>query len=108
MNNTDILSIQLYTLRSLGKLDRVLDVVKEAGYVHVETVGSHLDEAESVRGQARRARPQGIIQPRKHGRRCGSGPTSLYGPVAHWAANSSSCRPCRQNNGRATRRSGAR
>jgi len=51
MNNTDILSIQLYTLRSLGELDRVLDVVKQAGYVHVETVGSHLDEAESVRAK---------------------------------------------------------
>ena len=27
MDNTDILSIQLYTLRSLGELDRVLDAV---------------------------------------------------------------------------------
>src|ERR1700730_1662975 len=51
MNNTDILSIQLYTLRSLGELDRVLDVVKQAGYVHVETVGYPLDEAESVRAK---------------------------------------------------------
>ena len=49
MSNTDILSIQLYTLRSLGELDRVLDVVKQAGYGHVETVGSHLEEAENVR-----------------------------------------------------------
>jgi sugar phosphate isomerase/epimerase len=48
MDNTDILSIQLYTLRSLGELDRVLDAVKQAGYLHVETVGSHLDEAESA------------------------------------------------------------
>jgi sugar phosphate isomerase/epimerase len=47
--NTDILSIQLYTLRSLGQLDRVLDTVKQAGYGHVETVGSHLDDAENVR-----------------------------------------------------------
>jgi sugar phosphate isomerase/epimerase len=51
MNNTDILSIQLYTLRSLGGLDRVLDAAKQAGYAHVETVGSHLDEAESVRAK---------------------------------------------------------
>src|SRR3974390_1737982 len=51
MDNTDILSIQLYTLRSLGELDRVLDAVKQAGYVHVETVGSHLDEAENVRAK---------------------------------------------------------
>lgn len=49
MNNIDILSIQLYTLRSLGELDRVLDVVKQAGYGRVETVGSHLDDAENVR-----------------------------------------------------------
>jgi sugar phosphate isomerase/epimerase len=48
MSNTDILSIQLYTLRSLGELDRVLDAVKQAGYRHVETVGAHLDDAENV------------------------------------------------------------
>jgi sugar phosphate isomerase/epimerase len=51
MRNTDILSIQLYTLRSLGELDRVLDVVKQAGYGHVETVGYHLDDAENVRAK---------------------------------------------------------
>jgi sugar phosphate isomerase/epimerase len=49
MRNIDILSIQLYTLRSLGDLDSVLDAVKQAGYVHVETVGSHLDDAVNVR-----------------------------------------------------------
>lgn len=49
MGNTDILSIQLYTLRSLGALERGLDVVKRAGYGYVETVGSHLDDAENVR-----------------------------------------------------------
>jgi sugar phosphate isomerase/epimerase len=48
MSNTDILSIQLYTLRSLGEIDRVLDTVLQAGYGHVETVGSHLDDAENV------------------------------------------------------------
>jgi sugar phosphate isomerase/epimerase len=41
----DLLSIQLYTLRSLGDLDRILDAVAAAGYRHVETVGSHLDDA---------------------------------------------------------------
>ena len=51
MDNTDILSIQLYTLRSLGELDRVLDTVKQAGYRHVETVGSHLEDAENVRSE---------------------------------------------------------
>jgi sugar phosphate isomerase/epimerase len=49
--NIDILSIQLYTLRSLGDLDRVLDIVKQARYGHVETVGSHLDDAENVRAK---------------------------------------------------------
>ena len=51
MNNTDILSIQLYSLRSLGELDRVLDTVKQAGYRYVETVGSHLDDADNVRAK---------------------------------------------------------
>jgi sugar phosphate isomerase/epimerase len=51
MNNTDILSIQLYTLRSLGDFDRVLDTVKQAGYGYVETVGSHLDDADNVRSK---------------------------------------------------------
>jgi sugar phosphate isomerase/epimerase len=48
MGYTDILSIQLYTLRSLGDLERVLDTVQQAGYGHVETIGSHLDDAENV------------------------------------------------------------
>ena len=51
MGNTDILSIQLYTLRSLGDLERVLDTVQHAGYGHVETIGSHLDNAENVRAK---------------------------------------------------------
>jgi sugar phosphate isomerase/epimerase len=51
MGNTDILSIQLYTLRSLGDLERVLDTVQQAGYGHVETIGSHLDNAENVRAK---------------------------------------------------------
>jgi sugar phosphate isomerase/epimerase len=50
-SNTDILSIQLYTLRSLGGLNRVLDTVKQAGYGHVETVGSQLEDAENVRAE---------------------------------------------------------
>jgi sugar phosphate isomerase/epimerase len=49
MATEDVLSIQLYTMRSLGDLDHVLDAVAEAGYRHVETVGSHLDEAEATR-----------------------------------------------------------
>jgi sugar phosphate isomerase/epimerase len=45
MSIADILSIQLYTMRSLGDLDRILDAVAEAGYRQVETVGAHLDDA---------------------------------------------------------------
>ncbi|GEO16395.1 sugar phosphate isomerase/epimerase family protein [Microvirga aerophila] len=51
MSVTDHLSIQLYTLRSLENLDRILDTVAEAGYRYVETVGSHLDDAASVRAK---------------------------------------------------------
>jgi len=51
MSVTDILSIQLYTLRSLEGLDRILDAVAEAGYRHVETVGSHLDDAPGMRAK---------------------------------------------------------
>ena len=50
MPRTD-LSIQLYTLRSLDDLDRILDAVAEAGYRYVETVGSHLDDAANVRAK---------------------------------------------------------
>lgn len=51
MSVTDILSIQLYTLRSLESLDRILDAVAGAGYRFVETVGSHLDDPENVRAK---------------------------------------------------------
>ncbi len=51
MSVTDITSIQLYTLRSLEDLDRILDVVADAGYRYVETVGSHLDRAAEVRAK---------------------------------------------------------
>ena len=51
MSVTDTLSIQLYTLRSLENLDRILDTVADAGYRHVETVGSHLDDAANVRSK---------------------------------------------------------
>ncbi len=49
--STSMLSIQLYTLRSLGDVDRVLDTVKAVGYAHVETVGSHLDQADAVKAK---------------------------------------------------------
>jgi len=51
MSVTDFLSIQLYTLRSMEDLDRILDTVAQAGYRYVETVGSHLDDVASVRSK---------------------------------------------------------
>ena len=51
MSVTDHLSIQLYTLRSLESLESTLDIVAEAGYRYVETVGSHLDDAANVRAK---------------------------------------------------------
>jgi len=51
MSITDVLSIQLYTLRSMDDLDRILDTVAEAGYRHVETIGSHLDDAATTRAK---------------------------------------------------------
>jgi sugar phosphate isomerase/epimerase len=51
MSVTDVLSIQLYTMRSLNDLDRILDAVAEAGFRHVETVGSQLDDAATTRAK---------------------------------------------------------
>ena len=51
MSVTDYLSIQLYTLRSLEDVDRILDTVAESGYRYVETVGSHLDNAALIRSK---------------------------------------------------------
>lgn len=48
---TDILSIQLYTLRSLNDLDKVLDTVAAVGFRNVEGVGSHLDDAANVKAK---------------------------------------------------------
>jgi sugar phosphate isomerase/epimerase len=45
------LSIQLYSLRTLPGLPAMLDVVKSAGWQHVELIGSHLDAAADVRKQ---------------------------------------------------------
>lgn len=42
-------SIQIYSLRSLGSLAAMLDCVVEAGYRHVELIGSQLDDAEATR-----------------------------------------------------------
>jgi sugar phosphate isomerase/epimerase len=49
MSGTTPISIQLYTLRALGPLERVLDAVAAAGYRHAELLGSHLDDAAGTR-----------------------------------------------------------
>jgi sugar phosphate isomerase/epimerase len=51
MSIAEVLSIQLYTMRALGDLDRILDAVAEAGYRQVETVGSQLDDAATTRAK---------------------------------------------------------
>ena len=48
MEDRAILSVQLYSLRSYGDLDRVLRAVASAGYQCVETVGSHLENPEAT------------------------------------------------------------
>ena len=45
---SDLISIQLYTLRNLGDTDLILDTVAAAGYKNVEGIGSHLDDAALV------------------------------------------------------------
>ncbi len=42
-------SIQIYSLRSLGGIDAMLDCVREAGYTHVELIGSQLDDAAATK-----------------------------------------------------------
>lgn len=44
-----ILSIQLYSLRHLGGLDTQLDAASVAGFTHVETIGSHLDDPKALK-----------------------------------------------------------
>ena len=47
----DILSIQLYTLRSLHDLGTILDIVAAAGFRNVEGIGSHLDDAANMKAK---------------------------------------------------------
>lgn len=48
----DQLSIQLYTLRSLNDLDRILDTAAAAGFRYAEGVGSHLDDPKTTKAKA--------------------------------------------------------
>ena len=52
MNIAEDLSIQLYSLREYGDLDRQLDALAELGFRKVETVGGHLADAAATRAQA--------------------------------------------------------
>lgn len=45
----DIVSVQIYSLRSIGGFERQLASVAAAGYKHVELVGSHLDAPDVTR-----------------------------------------------------------
>ncbi len=49
MTNSDILSIQLYSLRKYGDLNRALDLVASIGFKQVEPVMSHYDDAAGTR-----------------------------------------------------------
>lgn len=51
MNIADELSIQLYSLRDFGDLDRQLDALAEIGFRRVETVGGHLADAQGTRAK---------------------------------------------------------
>src|SRR4051812_15899020 len=45
------ISIQLYSLRNAGDLDRQLDIVREAGFDQVELIGSQLEDAVATRAK---------------------------------------------------------
>jgi sugar phosphate isomerase/epimerase len=51
MQVAEVLSIQLYTLRSLNDLDLILDTVRTAGFRNVEGVGAHLEDAPKVKAK---------------------------------------------------------
>lgn len=51
MNAAQDLSIQLYSMRLYADLDRQLDALAEIGFRKVETVGSHLQDAQATRAK---------------------------------------------------------
>ena len=51
MDTTEILSLQLYSLRNFRDLATQLDAARDAGYRLVEAVQSHLDDADAVRAK---------------------------------------------------------
>ncbi len=44
----DHLSVQLYSLRSLGTMEPILEAITDAGFRHVELLGSHLDKPDET------------------------------------------------------------
>ena len=61
------LSIQLYSLRDLSGIEKILDTAKQSGFQFVELVGSHLADAGKVR-QALDARgSKSVILTCQHG-----------------------------------------
>lgn len=63
MNLARDLSIQLYSLRLFGDLDRQLDALAGLGFRRVETVGSHLADAAATRA---RLDARGLAAPSGH------------------------------------------
>ncbi|SEQ73237.1 Sugar phosphate isomerase/epimerase [Faunimonas pinastri] len=63
MKASDVISIQLYSLRNHGDLVRQLDAVADAGYRNVETIGSHFADAA---GTARELQARGLKAPSGH------------------------------------------
>jgi sugar phosphate isomerase/epimerase len=51
MNIAEDLSIQLYSLRDYGDLDRQLAALADIGFRRVELIGSHLDDAKQTRAR---------------------------------------------------------
>jgi sugar phosphate isomerase/epimerase len=48
-SESPILSLQLYSLRQLGGLSEQLEAASSAGFKHVETIGSHLDDPQALK-----------------------------------------------------------
>jgi sugar phosphate isomerase/epimerase len=63
MNIADELSIQLYSLRAYGDLDRQLEALTGLGFRRVETVGGHLADAQATR---KSLDAHGITAPTSH------------------------------------------
>ncbi len=63
MDISNILSIQLYSLRGLGPLERQLDAAQTAGFRLVETIGSHLADPKVLKAGLDR---RGLTAPTGH------------------------------------------